>query len=125
MREGLGRVDSHGVAREAIALLRRSGEFWGRRPLFLYGLDDLTPNQLALIEALARVAEVTVALPHEEGSAALSARATLLEGLRERIGVTAEVRPRPTRRTRRARCSSTSSAASATSTARGGRRTGT
>ena len=92
VRERLGRVDTHGVAREAIALLRRSGEFWGGRPLFLYGFDDLTPNQLALIEALSGVAEVTVALPHEAGSAALSARATLLEELRDRIGVTAEVR---------------------------------
>ena len=92
VREGLRRVDSHGVAREAIALLRRSGGFWGQRPLYLYGFDDLTPNQLTLIEALSRVAEVTVALPHEEGSTALSARATLLEGLRDRIGVTAEVR---------------------------------
>jgi ATP-dependent helicase/DNAse subunit B len=91
-RARLGRVDSHGIAREAIALLRRSGEFWGARPLFLYGLDDLTRNQFDLIEALSAVAEVTVALPYEEGSAALAARAALLEELRARIGVAKETR---------------------------------
>ena len=89
-RARLGRVDSHGIAREAIALLRRSGEFWGERPLFLYGLDDLTRNQFDLVEALSAVAEVTVALPYEEGSAALAARAALLEELRARIGVAEE-----------------------------------
>ena len=83
VRERLGRVDSHGIAREAIALLRALGTILGERPVFLYGLDDLTPNQLELVEALARVAEVTVALPHEEGSAALAARAALLEELRD------------------------------------------
>ena len=92
VRERLGRVDSHGIAREAISLLRRSGEFWGERPVFLYGLDDLTPNQLELVEALSRIAEVTVALPHEEGSVALAARAALLEELRDRVGVAAETR---------------------------------
>jgi len=91
-RARLGRVDSHGIAREAIALLRRSGELWGERPLFLYGLDDLTRNQFDLIEALAAVAEVTVALPYEEGSTALAARAALLEELRARIGVAEETR---------------------------------
>ncbi|HWW67530.1 MAG TPA: PD-(D/E)XK nuclease family protein [Solirubrobacterales bacterium] len=91
-RARLGRVDSHGIAREAIALLRRSGELWGERPLFLYGLDDLTRNQFALIEALSGIAEVTVALPYEEGSTALVARVTLLEELRARIGVAEETR---------------------------------
>jgi RecB family exonuclease len=91
-RDRLGRIDSHGIAREAIALLRRSGGFWGERPLFLYGLDDLTRNQFDLIAALATVAEVTVALPYEEGSAALAARAALLEELRARIGVAEEAR---------------------------------
>ena len=48
-----GRIDTHGIAREAIALLRRDGDSWGGRPVFLYGLDDLTPNQLELVAALA------------------------------------------------------------------------
>ncbi|HEX2707527.1 MAG TPA: hypothetical protein VHM66_05905, partial [Solirubrobacterales bacterium] len=89
-RDRIGRIDTHGIAREAIALLHRDGGFWGERPLFLYGLDDLTPNQLELVEALAAQTEVTVALPFEPGNAALAARARLLVELRERIGVVEE-----------------------------------
>jgi RecB family exonuclease len=90
-RERIGRVDSHGIAREAIALLRREGGFWGERPVFLYGLDDLTPNQFELVAALAARTEVTIALPFEVGNAALAARARLLVDLRERIGAAEEV----------------------------------
>jgi RecB family exonuclease len=91
VRERTGRVDSHGIAREAIELLRRDGSFWGERPVFLYGLDDLTPNQFELVEALAGLTEVTVALPFEEGNAALATRSRLLGELRERIGAAEEV----------------------------------
>ncbi|HEY6551535.1 MAG TPA: PD-(D/E)XK nuclease family protein, partial [Solirubrobacterales bacterium] len=90
VRERLGCTDSHQIAREAISLLRRSGEFWNGRPLFLYGLDDLTRNQLDLIEALAPVAEVTMALTYEEGRQALAARTGLLQKLRDRIGFAEE-----------------------------------
>jgi ATP-dependent helicase/DNAse subunit B len=84
VRDRLGLVDSHGIAREAIRLLRERGEdFWRGRPVFLYGLDDLTRNQLELIAGLARRTEVTVALPYEHGNAALAARSALLESLRE------------------------------------------
>src|SRR5262249_14914546 len=51
LRDRLGMVDAHGVAREAIGLLEADSGFW-RRPVFLYGLDDLTRNQLDLIRAL-------------------------------------------------------------------------
>jgi ATP-dependent helicase/DNAse subunit B len=86
VRDGLGTVDTHGIAREAIALLAAESPFW-RRPVFLYGLDDLTRNQLDLIRALASVVEVTVALPFEEGHSALESRnAPLIESLGE-IGV--------------------------------------
>jgi RecB family exonuclease len=88
-RERLGMVDAHGVARRAIALLGESPGAW-RRPVFLYGLDDLTGNQFELLAALATSAEVTVALPYEEGKAAIAARtAPLLERLRA-IGVATE-----------------------------------
>jgi ATP-dependent helicase/DNAse subunit B len=90
VRRGSGRTDAHGIAREAIAQLRRDGSFWGERPVFLYGFDDLTENQLALVAALAARTEVTVALPYEEGSAALEARGRLLGQLRERLGSAAE-----------------------------------
>jgi RecB family exonuclease len=90
VRRRSGRTDAHGIAREAIAQLRRDGSFWGDRPVLLYGFDDLTENQLALVAALAERTEVTVALPYEEGSAALEARGRLLGQLRERIGAAAE-----------------------------------
>ena len=92
VRDRSGRIDSHGIAREAIALLRGDGSFWGERPVFLYGLDDLTSNQLELVAALAALTEVTVALPFEAGNAALAARSRLLGELRERIGVREETK---------------------------------
>jgi ATP-dependent helicase/DNAse subunit B len=85
VRDRLGVVDEFEIAREAIRLLAESGPFW-RRPVFLYGLDDLTPNQMDLVGALAGATDVTVALPYEEGNLALAARPALLERLRE-IGV--------------------------------------
>ncbi len=83
VRRRTGRADAHGIVREAIARLRADGSFWGERPVFLYGFDDLTENQFELVAALADRAEVTVALPYEEGSAALAARGRLLSRLRE------------------------------------------
>jgi len=93
LRDRLCRTDSHGIARRAVALLREPGGFW-RRPVFLYGLDDLTRNQFELIRSLAAAGEVTVALPYEEGNAALAARASLLERLRG-IGVAEETATNP------------------------------
>ena len=55
MRERSGRTEAHGIAREAIAQLRRDGSFWRARPVFLYGFDDLTENQLALVATLAEL----------------------------------------------------------------------
>jgi ATP-dependent helicase/DNAse subunit B len=86
VRDQLGAVDTHGIAREAIDLLRVASSFW-RRPVFLYGLDDLTRNQLDLISALSSAVDVTVALPYEKGHTALEVRnAPLLESL-EQIGI--------------------------------------
>jgi ATP-dependent helicase/DNAse subunit B len=86
VRDRLGTIDTHGIAREAIGLLKAGDRFW-RRPVFFYGLDDLTRNQLDLIRALATVTEVTVALPYERGHTALESRnAPLLESL-EQIGI--------------------------------------
>lgn len=91
VRRRTGRTDPHGIAREAIAHLRRDGSFWGERPVLLYGFDDLTENQLELVAALAERASVTVALPYEDGNPALAARGRLLGRLRERIGASEEV----------------------------------
>jgi ATP-dependent helicase/DNAse subunit B len=86
IRDGLGTVDPHVVAREAIELLRTDHGFW-RRPVFLYGLDDLTRNQLDLIRALVPAVEITLTLPFERGHSALEQRnGALLEALAE-IGI--------------------------------------
>jgi RecB family exonuclease len=84
-RERSGRLDAAGIAREAIALLRENPGPWAGRPVFLYGLDDLTPTQFDLVEALATHAELTVAVPFEDGNEALAARGRLLGQLRERL----------------------------------------
>jgi ATP-dependent helicase/DNAse subunit B len=86
VRDGLGTVDAHDIARDAIDLLDGNDAFW-RRPVFLYGLDDLTANQLDLIRGLASTTDVTVALPYESEHTALAARnAPLLDAL-GRIGI--------------------------------------
>lgn len=89
-RERSGRLDAAGIAREAIALLREDPGPWAGRPVFLYGLDDLTQAQFDLVEALAARAEITVAVPYEEGNEALAARGRLLGQLRERLEVVDE-----------------------------------
>lgn len=94
LRDRLGRTDAHGIARDAIRVLRDPTPPRWRRPVFLYGLDDLTRNQLDLIGALAAATEVTVALPYEEDNDALAARSSLLISLRE-IGAAAETETEP------------------------------
>jgi RecB family exonuclease len=89
-RERSGRLDAAGIARESIDLLREDPGPWAGRPVFLYGLDDLTPAQFDLVEALAARGEVTVAVPFERGNEALAARGRLLGQLRERLDVTSE-----------------------------------
>ena len=89
-RERSGRLDAAGIAREAIGLLRADPGPWAGRPVYLYGLDDLTPAQFDLVEALAAGTEVTVAVPFEPRNEALAARGQLLGQLRERLGPVAE-----------------------------------
>ncbi|HEX5763081.1 MAG TPA: PD-(D/E)XK nuclease family protein [Solirubrobacterales bacterium] len=94
VRERIGMADSHGVARRAIALLTESPTAW-QRPVFMYGLDDLTANQFGLLGALTANGEVTFVLPYEEGHAAIAARtAALLERLRA-LGVGSETQTEP------------------------------
>ncbi len=81
-RERSGRLDAAGIAREATALLRADPGPWAGRPVFLYGLDDLTPAQFDLVGALTAHTEVTVAVPFEPGNEALAARGRLLAQLR-------------------------------------------
>jgi RecB family exonuclease len=93
--ERSGRLDAAGIAREAIGLLRADPGPWAGRPVYLYGLDDLTPAQFDLVAALATHTEVTVAVPFEDGNEALAARGRLLGQLRalepvEEVGLEAD-----------------------------------
>jgi RecB family exonuclease len=82
IRDRLGRTDAHGIAADAIAVLRGEREDWPARPVFLYGFDDLAPAQRDLVEALAARGEVTITIPHEDGNEVLRARARLFDALR-------------------------------------------
>jgi len=81
-RRRSGRLDPAGIAREATALLREDPGPWAGRPVYLYGLDDLTPAQFDLVGALTAHTEVTVAVPFEPDNEALAARGRLLGQLR-------------------------------------------
>lgn len=89
IRDQLGRDDSHTVAAAATAALRARPDSWGARPVFLYGFDDLTIEQLELLRELWRTCDLTIALPYEDREA-LAARAGLFAELRDVEGVTLE-----------------------------------
>jgi ATP-dependent helicase/DNAse subunit B len=93
VRDRLRRGDAHLAARAAIESLRATPGAWSR-PVFLYGLDDLTGNQFALLRALVEATEVTIALPYEE-RAVMAARSRLLERLRDGIRADEEVATPP------------------------------
>ncbi len=82
MRDSRGLGDRNVLARAAIAALRKDPDAWKGRPVFLYGFDDLTREQLELVAVLSGAAPVTVALTYEDRPV-LAARATLLAELRE------------------------------------------
>ena len=86
VRSRLGRVDDHCIARDAIRLIVEEGGSLGRRPVFVYGLDDLTRNQFELLRALSTVTEVTVALPLEDRDV-LATHSALATRLREEIDI--------------------------------------
>jgi ATP-dependent helicase/DNAse subunit B len=83
--ERAGLVDDELFAWRALDALRARPDAWGGTPVFVYGFDDFTPIELALIETLAGAAgaEVAVSLPYEEGRAAFEAVAPLVARLRE------------------------------------------
>ena len=82
--EALGLRDEEGHARAALDALRERPEAWRRRPVLLYGFDDLEPIQLDAVEALSGRAEteVWVSLPYEAGRAAFAGRAATVELLK-------------------------------------------
>ncbi len=93
VRDELSRSDGHVLAAAATAALRAAPDSWGRRPVLLYGFDDLTAEQLHLVAALAAASEVTVAITFED-RAAMAARARLLAELRD-LGPASEVATEP------------------------------
>jgi hypothetical protein len=90
LRDELGLHDDHSLAAAATAGLRRRPEAWGGRPVFLYGFDDLTMEQLELVRELSVETEVTVALPWEDRESLTQARGALFAELRDLEGVTIE-----------------------------------
>ena len=93
LRDSRGHSDAHTIAGAAIAALRRDPDLWRGRPVLLYGFDDLTVEQRALVEALANAADVTVSLTYED-SVALGDRARLYQQLSE-IGPASESTTEP------------------------------
>ncbi|HMC06068.1 MAG TPA: PD-(D/E)XK nuclease family protein [Solirubrobacterales bacterium] len=85
-RDALGYGDDHLVADRAMAALQADPAAWAGRPVFVYGFDDLTVEQLELIATLADATEVTVSVAYED-RAALTARARLHQELAERGGL--------------------------------------
>jgi ATP-dependent helicase/nuclease subunit B len=90
IRDELGRPDEHSLAAAATAALRTRPDAWASRPVFLYGFDDLTLEQLELVRELALHAPVTVALPWEDREVLTQARGALFAELRDTEGVTVE-----------------------------------
>ncbi len=90
VRDELGLHDEHSLAAAATAALRERRDAWGARPIFLYGFDDLTLEQLELVRELAASADVTVALPWEDRESLTQARGALFAELRDFDGVSIE-----------------------------------
>jgi len=90
LRDDLGLHDDHSLAAAATAALRQRREAWGVRPVFLYGFDDLTHEQLELVRELAATTEVTVAMPWEDRESLTLARGALFAELRDQEGVSIE-----------------------------------
>lgn len=90
VRDELGLHDEHSLAAAATASLRERRDAWGARPIFLYGFDDLTLEQLELVRELAASADVTVALPWEDRESLTQARGALFAELRDFDGVSIE-----------------------------------
>jgi hypothetical protein len=88
LREASHRADDGVLAAAAIAALRERSEAWRRRPVFLYGFDDLSRAQIELLAELARAGEVTVAVNYADRRA-LAVRAQLVSVLRDELGAEA------------------------------------
>ena len=84
LRDAGGRSDAGQVSAAVLAAFA-SGAEWGERPVFVYGFDDLTRDQIELLRGIARTAPVTVAVTYAD-SRALAPRAGLLARLVDELG---------------------------------------
>ena len=86
--EHIGRDDGARHARAVCTTLRGAPARWGARPVFLYGFDDLTFEQIDAIDTLATIpgCEVVVSLPFEGGRAAFAGRQQTVGTLTEIAG---------------------------------------
>ncbi len=89
VRDELGLHDDHSRAAAATVALRTRPESW-ESPVFLYGFDDLTVEQLELVRELSAHTQVTVALPWEDRESLTLARGALFAQLRDIEGVSIE-----------------------------------
>ncbi|MGH2956546.1 MAG: PD-(D/E)XK nuclease family protein [Solirubrobacterales bacterium] len=87
VRDELGHHDDHSLAVAATSALRAQPDAWAGRPVFLYGFDDLTAEQLELVRTLAGSTRVTIALPYEDREVLTAARGALFAELRDTEGV--------------------------------------
>ena len=90
VRDELDLADDHSRASAATSALRERPESWGPRPVFLYGFDDLTVEQLELVRELAAHTQVTIALPWEDRESLTLARGALFAQLRDIEGSSIE-----------------------------------
>jgi ATP-dependent helicase/DNAse subunit B len=90
LRDQLDLHDEHSLAAATTAALRARPEAWNARPVFLYGFDDLTVEQLELVRELQARTEVTIALPWEDRESLALARGALFAQLRDTDGVSIE-----------------------------------
>ena len=89
VRDELGLHDDHSRAAAATSALRTRPESW-ESPVFLYGFDDLTVEQLELVRELSAHTQVTIALPWEDRESLTLARGALFAQLRDIEGVSIE-----------------------------------
>src|SRR5205085_1545688 len=85
-----GLHDDHSLAGAATAALRGLPDAWGARPVFLYGFDDLTVEQLEMVRELSTCTDVTVALHWEDRESLALARGALFAELRDLEGASIE-----------------------------------